>query len=240
MGATPVAVVVALTVPPDESAQWVEQLRDGMAQECSMAGLALVGGDLTGGATVVVTCTVVGDLAGRPPVKRSGAAHGNVVAQIGPLGMAQAGLAVLSRGFRSPAAAVEAHRRPQPPYGQGAVAAAAGATAMIDVSDGLVADLRHVAESSGVQLQLKSALLPVNDTLRAVAGALGGLDPAGFALDGGDDHALVATFRPEDVPEGWRIIGQVVDAAEHTVLVDERPWTGCGGWEHFASGRPRD
>ena len=138
-----------------------------------------------------------GDRARRPawraPVLRSGARPGDVVAVCGRLGWAAAGLAVLSRGFRSPAVVVGAYRVPEPPLAAGPVAAASGATSMIDVSDGLLADLGHIAQASGVAIDVKSVALQINPRLVEVASALG-KNPLEWVLTGGDDHALVATF----------------------------------------------
>ena len=104
---------------------------------------------------------------------RSGARPGDEVAITGRLGWAAAGLTVLSRGFRSPAALVGAYRVPEPPLAAGVTAAASGATSMIDVSDGLVADLGHIAEASGVSINIRPAALDVNPRLVEVASALG-------------------------------------------------------------------
>src|SRR5690606_31392722 len=117
---------------------------------------------------------------------------GQVVALRGRQGWAAAGLAVLGRGFRSPRVLVEAYRRPEPPYDAGREAADAGATAMIDVSDGLVADAGHVARQSGVRLELHSGAFTLAEPLQAVGAALGA-DPLQFILGGGDDHPLLAT-----------------------------------------------
>jgi thiamine-monophosphate kinase len=153
----------------------------------------------------------------------------------GRLGWAAAGVAVLGRGFRSPRAVVVAHRVPEPPYGQGRVAAEAGASAMIDISDGLLADLGHVSRASGVTLDVDTTALEVAEPQKAVAAAIGGGDPLVFQLTGGDDHALVAAFEPGQVPTGWRVIGRVL-SGEPRVLVDGRPWDGSSvGWEHFSS-----
>ena len=180
----------------------------------------------------------MGDLEGREPVLRSGARPGQVVAYRGNLGMADAGLTVLRRGFRSPAAVVNAHRVPSPPYGQGAVAAEYGAGAMIDCSDGLVADLRHVAEASGVVIALETDSMEAGEPQKTVAAAIGGADPLTFVLRGGDDHALVATFDPGRVPPHWRVIGGVAEAHDAPeVLVDGQPWTDDPGWTHFANAR---
>ena len=122
---------------------------------------------------------------------RSGARTGDVVAVRGRLGWAAAGLVVLGRGFRSPRVVVEAHRVPSVSYGAGATAADAGATAMIDVSDGLLADLGHVATASGVTIDLDRSTFEVAEPLQAVAAATG-TDPYALVLTGGEDHALAA------------------------------------------------
>ena len=231
-GARPVAIVVALTLPQDLDPAWVRDLRVGVDVECDRAGVRLVGGDVARGPVVVVTITALGELDGRPAVTRAGARPGQVVAARGRLGMAQAGLAALTRGFRSPAAVVNAHRVPEVPYGQGVVAAKAGATAMVDVSDGLVADLAHVAAASGVAIDIDSATLPISEPQQTVAAALGRGDAVAFVLSGGDDHALVATFDPRRVPDGWLVIGAV--RAGQGVTVDGAVWDGPSGWDHFA------
>ncbi len=136
--------------------------------------------------TVMGTCEVA-------PVLRSGARPGDVVALAGRQGWAAAGLAVLGRGFRSPRVLVEAYQRPEPPYAAGAAAARAGATAMIDVSDGLLADAGHIAADSGVAIDIDRSAFELADPMRAVGSALG-VDPMQFILGGGDDHAILATF----------------------------------------------
>ncbi|MGA8208587.1 MAG: thiamine-phosphate kinase, partial [Nocardioidaceae bacterium] len=149
----------------------------------------------------------------------------------GRQGWAAGGLAVLTRGFRSPRALVEAYRRPDPPYQAGPEAAAAGATAMIDVSDGLLADVGHLARSSGVLVDLRSDRFEVAEPLHAVGAALGA-DPLRFVLTGGDDHALVATFPPDAVlPPRWRVVGEVHDG--EGVTVDGSVPEGPGGHTHF-------
>ena len=168
-----------------------------MAEECALVGAAVVGGDLTRGEHAHHLRS--------PPRARRRARRCCAAAPVpatwsrsrGRQGWAAAGLAVLQRGFRSPRAVVEAYRRPEVPYGGGAEALAAGATAMIDVSDGLVADVGHVAEASGVAIDLRADAFEVAEPLQAVGAALG-VDPLSFVLDGGDDHPLVACFpRPE-------------------------------------------
>lgn len=234
MGARPIGVVISLSAPPDLEASWVTECSRGAREECELSGAALVGGDITRGAAIGVVCTVFGDMEGRAPVLRSGARAGDVVAFIGRLGFAAAGLAVLKRGFRSPGAVVKAHRVPEPPYGQGIVASDAGATAMIDCSDGVLSDLGHIARASGVWIDLDSGAFDVAEAQKTVAAAIDGGDPLQFILTGGDDHALLATFPAAAVPDGWTVIGRVEPASgEPSVTVDGEPWEGEPGWRHF-------
>ncbi|WP_211348993.1 thiamine-phosphate kinase [Nocardioides litoris] len=237
MGGRATALTVGLAAPADLPVAWALDLARGFAAECALVGASVVGGDLTRADEVVVAVTVLGACT-RAPVLRSGARPGHVVALRGRQGWAAGGLAVLGRGFRSPRALVEAYRRPEPPYDDGRVAAEAGATAMIDVSDGLLADLGHVAEDSGVAIDLCSAAFELAEPLQAVGAALG-VDPLSLVLGGGDDHPLVATFPDAaSVPAGWRVVGEVLadgapGAVAGTVTVDGSAWDGEAGWTHF-------
>ncbi|MFY1669080.1 thiamine-phosphate kinase [Plantactinospora sp. WMMB334] len=231
MGAVPTALLVALCMPPDLEIQWAEELADGLAAEAARVGASVVGGDMSASPTLTIAVSALGDLGGLAPVVRSGARAGDIVALAGRLGYAAAGYTVLSRGFRTPKVLVEAYRRPEVPYPAGPSAARFGATAMIDVSDGLLADLGHVATASRVGIDLLGGAFEVPEQMRDAAHALG-VDPLAWVLAGGDDHALVATF-PEDqpLPGGFRLIGHVVHGTG--VTVDGRPFRGPGGWDHF-------
>ncbi len=234
MGGRATALTVGLAVPPEIPLAWVLGLADGLAAESALVGAVVVGGDLTRADTVVISVTAMGEVDGRP-VTRSGARPGDVVAVNGRLGWAAAGLAVLGRGFRSPRAVVDAYRRPLVPYAAGPQAVQLGATSLVDVSDGLVADLGHVCEASGVDALLDTTTLVVDEPLLAVGSALGA-DPTVFVLTGGDDHALVATFpAATGLPEGWTVVGEVVTALEDRgrVLVDGLAPAGEGGFRHF-------
>jgi thiamine-monophosphate kinase len=191
----------------------------------------VVGGDLSVSATLVIAVTAFGDLEGRDAVLRSGARDGDVVAVSGSLGLAAEGLALLfERAVDSEAApdaerahelrrefpaALAAQLTPRPPLADGVAAALAGATAMLDVSDGLAIDARRVADASGVALDLDSA-------------AIG--SPS--ALAGGEDHALLATFPPNTaLPAGFRRIGAVRAGAG--LLIDGREYGERGGWDPY-------
>lgn len=230
MGGIATHLTIGLAAPPDLPAQWVLDFARGFAAECATVGATVVGGDLTSADSIVVSVTVLGRC-GQAPVLRSGAEPGDVLALTGRQGWAAGGLAVLGRGFRSPRALVEAYRRPQPPYGAGQVAAQAGATALIDVSDGLLAEARHLAEASGVAIDVRRDAFEIPEPLHAVGAALGA-EPLGFVLGGGDDHCLLATF-PDvgSVPEGWTVIGDVREGGG--VTVDGSAYDGPTGWTHF-------
>ncbi len=231
MGARPTSLVVGLGMPADLPVAWLDALTDGLRDECAVVGASVAGGDVTRGELVVLGVTVLGDLEGRSPVRRSGARPGQVVAVCGRLGFAAAGWALLEKfGPGARGEVVTAHRRPAPPYAAGPQAAELGATAMLDVSDGLVQDLGHVAEASGVGVELDPAALPVAEPVAAAAAELGA-DPLDWVLTGGEDHALAAVF-PEEVrlPPEWTVVGRVV--AGQGVQVRGRA-IASGGWDHF-------
>lgn len=232
MGATATGVLVGFCAPQDLSQAWVADFSRGVRAECDAAGVALLGGDVTRSRDISIAVTALGGLDGREPVLRSGARPGDVVALCGRVGWAAAGLAVLGRGFRSPRAVVQAQQLPQVPYGQGRAAALAGASAMIDVSDGLLADLGHIAAASGVAIDVRRDSLEVPEPLQAVAAATGS-DPYQLILTGGEDHALAVTFAPENVPQDWTVIGAVSAADQPRVTVDGAAWDDDTGWDHY-------
>ena len=239
MGARPTGLVVGLALPGDTPVDWVEDLMRGVVAEAAGIGSAVVGGDVTAADAVVVSVAAIGDLQGAQPILRSGATPGDVLAVAGRLGWAAAGLAVLSRGFRSPRALVDAYRRPEPPYEAGLAAADAGAHALMDVSDGLLLDASRLALASQVVIDLDSAALEVPEPIASAAAAYN-LDPLQWILGGGDDHAFLAVFGSgESLPAGFTAIGRVLPADESgqvpvgTVLVDGRRSEVPAGFEHF-------
>jgi thiamine-monophosphate kinase len=223
-------LLVGLAAPPDLELSWLDSLLAGFAEECAEVGAAVVGGDVSAAEQILLAVTALGDLQGRRPVRLSGARPGNLVAVTGRLGWAAAGYAVLSRGFRSPVQVVNAHRRPEPPYSEGIRAAELGATAMTDVSDGLVTDLGNLAEASGVRIDLRRDALEPGAKLRDVSSALN-TDPMMWVLGGGDDYALAATF-PNDtrLPDSWQVVGMVNEGSG--VRVDGLRWAHAGH-QHF-------
>ena len=237
MGATATALLVGLATPGDLPVEWALDLMRGLAAECGRAGAAIAGGDVTGSDTLMLGVTALGNLDGAAPVTRDGARPGDILAIAGRLGWSAAGLALLTADAAAPDPdLVQAHLRPQPPYHAGPQAARLGATSMIDISDGLIQDLGHVAAASGVSIDVETARLPGTTPLRAAAAALGA-DWQDWALAGGEDHALAATFPAGTQLAGdWALLGTV--RAGSGVLVDSRPRGGPGGWNHFHGGQP--
>jgi thiamine-monophosphate kinase len=230
MGGRAHSLTVGLAAPAELPVAWALEFAEGFAAECALVGASVVGGDLTRADGIVVSVTVLGSVT-QAPVLRSGARPGDVLALAGRQGWAAAGLAVLGRGFRSPRAVVAAYQHPEPPYDAGPAAAAAGATAMVDVSDGLLAEAGHVAAASGVAIDVTSAALEIPEPFQAVGAALNA-NPVSFVLGGGDDHALLATFGADAVlPDGFRVIGRVAEG--EGVTVDGDTYDGPRGWTHF-------
>jgi thiamine-monophosphate kinase len=231
MGATPVALLVALCLPASTEVDWVLELADGMSREAARVGAAVVGGDIVRGRTVSLSVTALGDLGDRVPITRSGAGPNQVVAYTGRLGISAAGLMLLQRGFRSPRALVNAHRAPEPDYA-GALAASE-ACALIDTSDGLVSDLGHIARASGVSIHINTSQLVVDEELAGAASAFN-TDVLPWLLHGGEDHAFVGVFpNALAVPAEWTIIGGT-QAGPPEVFVNGLPTEGRG-WDHFGA-----
>jgi thiamine-monophosphate kinase len=230
MGGTATAMVLGIGVPGSLAMDWVSELARGMADEVAVTGTSVVGGDVTSSEHILLSVTVLGACP-HGTVLRSGARPGDVLAVCGRIGWSAAGYHVLGRGFRSPRVVVEAHRRPEPPYTAGPQAAELGATAMIDLSDGLLADVGHIGETSGVAVDVRTDAFDLAEPLQAVGSALG-VDPMRYILTGGEDYALAATFPAGvDLPEEWIVVGEVGEGSG--VTVDGEPYDAALGYQHF-------
>jgi thiamine-monophosphate kinase len=232
MGGVPTGLLITLAADRATPLAWVTDFVTGISAGADDAGVPVLGGDLSAAPAgcVMISVTALGDLQGREPVRRSGARVGDVVAVVGTLGHADAGLRLLfaGRGDEAPDL-VAMQKAPRPPYEQGPIAAEAGATAMIDLSDGLVRDAGRVARASGVCVSFSGTAL--RPDVAELATALGEDDARSAVLTGGEEHSLLACFPPDrGLPLGWRVIGEVV--AGSGVLLDGVPMTG-GGFDHF-------
>jgi len=237
MGARPTSLVVGLAVPPNLPVSWVTDLGRGLRDEGGRAGAAVVGGDMTRASQIVVAVTALGDLEGREPVRRSGARPGDLVVVAGRLGRSAAGFALHRVGDEGLLVAYEPlvalHRVPDPPYAAGPALARAGAHALIDTSDGLLQDVGHVAEASGVRVELDPDALAADVAALAECAADLRADPWEWVLAGGEDHALAGTVGDEcALPPGVRIIGRVV-AGQPEVLVRGHRLPAERGWDSY-------
>jgi thiamine-monophosphate kinase len=206
MGASPWCALASLVVPGDVDDAALEEIASGQKEAADAAGAPVVGGNLARGPVLAIATTLLG--ACDHAVQRRGARAGDGLWMAGRVGLAAAGLRALERGVGAEpalAAAVLAWRTPQALVAEGR-ALADGATAAVDVSDGLARDADHLAQASGVLLVLDEAALLEDQGLLDAARALGD-DALDLALHGGEDYALVATSaRPI---AGFRRIGEV-------------------------------
>jgi len=228
MGGRTVAAVVSVTGPPSTD---LEALYAGLLEAARSYDVRLVGGDLTTGHELVVAVSVIGTTDGRAAVLRNGARPGDSLFVTGPLGAAAAGLRLLRAGAARPDAA-RAHRRPEAQAKGGIVAARAGATAMMDISDGFSGDLARLSRASGVDALLDAVPVAADATFEEAVG-------------GGDDYQLlIATPHPE------RLLADFARAGLSTPLLLGRAVAGSGtvwlqgkplqpaGWEHPWVARP--
>lgn len=250
MGGTPTAVIVSLAVNGHVAVDVVDDLYDGLAACANRHDTEIVGGDTvhTDG-PMVVTVSVVGECQAGRAVTRAGAQPGDAVVVTGTPGDSGAGLALLAAGKGNDprfAALVKRHLQPTARIFEGATLADHGATAIIDISDGLMQDAGHIARRSGVGIQIRLDRIPTSDPLRSAGDALG-VDPTGWILAGGEDYELLATMVPSatgDVAAKMEtsgcvaiaVIGVVVEGQGVTVVdADENPLEASPGWEHFSA-----
>jgi len=236
MGAVPIALTVAIALPGSTDIKFLEDFADGLNAgiDALAPGAAVVGGDLASSEKVFISVTAHGELNGLAPVLRSGAKVGDIVAVAGTLGRAAAGLALLQSDTDAKSAfydLVNIQLRPQPPITAGVIANKAGATSMLDVSDGLAKDATRIAKASGVTLKIdSSALLGFIAVLEQAAMRLD-LDAKNWVLFGGEDHSLLATFpQGVEIPREFKPIGTVIAKRDELVLLDELELQ-ANGWD---------
>ena len=255
MGASPRYALASVALTDDVEHAWVIELAAGMREACLEYALSLVGGDTNRADRIVVSVTAVGEVAPGRAVTRGGARGGDAIVVTGSLGAAAGGLA-LSRASQTTASTVltqpdgrsliQALARPVARVGEGRTLAAAGATAMMDLSDGLAKDLGRLCASSHVGARVELRSIPVAPALAEAADALG-LDALEVALGGGEDYELLATLPPDRVDEAaatlherfgvpLTVVGSIVEG-DGVVSIsgdgEERPLEPTG-WDHFA------
>jgi thiamine-monophosphate kinase len=255
MGASPRYALASLALPSDIDAAWVVELYGGMRAACDEYALALVGGDLSRAERLVISVVILGEVSRGRAITREGARAGEAIVVTGSLGAAAAGLALsrapapvllaaLSAGWAREL--LDALARPAARVGEGVTLAQCGATAMMDLSDGLAKDLSRLCIASGVGARVRLADMPIPEAVRAAAAALA-VDPLDFAISGGEDYELLATIAPTevdgarerlrdrfglaltqvgDIVEGQRLVAVDAHGAESTMEPK--------GWDHFA------
>lgn len=246
MGARPTALVVALGAPAETDISVLEGVADGLRLACETLapGCGVVGGDLSSAPALTLSVTAFGDLEGREPLTRSGAQPGDVIAIAGELGAAGIGLELLfaaeGAGEISQLAQSllgRAQLRPHPPIALGVSAATAGATAAMDVSDGLVLDASRIAKASRVSLvfdELGIAQCAAQIAAEALAQGLSEEDIIEHVLYSGESHALLTTFPADQVlPLGFTPIGRVIEQTSEAVYFGNRPLP-VRGWNPFS------
>ncbi|MBB6334477.1 thiamine-phosphate kinase [Schaalia hyovaginalis] len=246
MGGRCSALVVGVALRADTELDWMLSLVRGIGDRARAAGAGVVGGDMSRGPLTVLTITAIGYCEGAP-VTRDGAVPGDVLAFSGRAGLSNAGLDLLLGGHVDPSLrdtagrgvlgeALDAYRAPEPPLESGPAAAAAGAHAMMDLSDGIAKDAGRMARSSNVVIELDREALLREAAPLAGLGAVCGKDPLEWVIRGGEDHGMLAAFAPDArLPEGFRPIGRIRAVGEGEVaglLLDGTEVT--GGWDHFA------
>lgn len=236
MGGKPTALVVAVAAPGHTTLDWLKSFVAGLQSACDglAPGCGVVGGDLAHADQMMISVTVMGELVANP-VLRSGAQPGDSVVVIGTLGRAACGLALLefpNKDFaKSYDEFVTLQLRPNPPISQGVIAAELGATAMLDISDGLSTDAARISKASNVSIEIDSSALLGYQAVLELAGQSMDCDVLDFILHGGEDHALLAAF-PKDLklPGGFKKIGTVVARRDQDVYLDGKPLI-ASGWD---------
>ncbi|RNI23264.1 thiamine-phosphate kinase [Flexivirga caeni] len=236
MGGRCTGLLVTLVADPQTPLRWATDFTAGVEEAAGAAGAAVLGGDLSSAPAGVrmVSITALGELDGDRAVLRGGARPGDALAIHGTLGRAAAGLVLLERGTPDEAPdLVLAQRRPRLDYAQGAIAARAGATAMLDISDGLLRDGGRIARASGIRIDVDRDALAGD--IAALVPAVGPEAARGCVLAGGEEHSLLATFPPGVLPPGWRAIGAVTEGTGVTFGGEAVTRL---GWDHFGPAAP--
>lgn len=231
MGARPEYALVSVAAPPGTD---LDRLGAGLAEAAGETNCVVVGGDLASSGVLVLSTAVFGlaERGGHPPLLRTGARAGHRLFVTGPLGRSAAGLRLLrAPGTGEGSSSTEtdlirAHRRPAARLAEGETARRAGASAAIDVSDGLVGDVMHLAESSGVGVALESVPVAVGATRQE---ALGGGEEYELVLSTGAPDDLVAAFRSADLAPPLAIGWCTDRPGRHTLDGEPLP---PGGWRH--------
>ncbi len=244
MGGSPTWMFVSLVIAPDTDLAWCEGLYRGLSAAIDPHGVVIAGGDTTAGEVNTVNITLLGTVAPDLLRLRSHARPGDLLAVTGTLGASAAALALLTAGHQPGAYLLAKHRTPRCRLDlSGRLAPLAHA--MIDISDGLASEVRHICKSSRVGAEIDAAAIPLHPDVRETGNVLR-IDPLDFALTGGEDFELLFSITPENfqilLQQGLALhrVGRVTAAAGEAVLMhaDGRREPLSGGFDHFAKSAP--
>lgn len=208
MGGTPSRAVVTLALSGDTRLDLADEVADGIAAASERFGIVIAGGDVSEGRDLALSLTLVGEPPAGGAVLRSGATVGDVIGVTGPLGGAAVGLIALQGALDEAPfeAAVTRQLRPEARLDAGRALARAGATAMIDLSDGLAVDLGHLTSASGVGCEVSPSDVPVHQAASALAARDPSVDAGEIAITGGEDFELLFTIPPAAVDGARRAL----------------------------------
>lgn len=239
MGGTPRWAFLSLALTPDTSVEFMDELYRGLYASADRHGVALIGGDTTHGRQHVLNLTLVGTVDRNAVCLRSGAVPGDCLCVTGTLGKGLSGLRLLRAGIREGYA--NGHLEPRCRHTWEGQAIARCAHAMIDVSDGLASEVRHICEASGVGARIQWEQIPLSPDVVAAARALGD-DPHDYALYGGEDFELVFAIAPDRIEElrttftDFTVVGAILPREDGiTLLRDNQPVEMSHGYDHFAA-----
>lgn len=247
MGGRPRWALSSLALPGELSTDWTDAFFDGLDTILAEFGAFIVGGNLSGGDQIAADLVVLGEVQRGHVLTRSGARIGDIICVTGTLGRPAAGRAALDAGLDGAAygGAIRAHQAPVPRVWEGqALAESMRVHAMMDISDGLASDLRHICDASGVGAVVDGARLPIADDTLRIAGALD-LDPIELAVAGGEDFELLLTVPANELQTLSRelesrtgtaltAIGEITgELGEFRLLGAEGRSEGMRGWDHF-------
>lgn len=245
MGGYATGAVISLSLPEATSLEWIKDFAQGVAagiKELGAEKLTILGGDLGKSQEISVTTTVLGEC-DNGKILRSGIKPGDRIAVAGRLGAAGAGLAVLENKCserswsRSVRRLVDAQCRPVPPLASGPRAAVAGASAMMDISDGLIRDAGRLAKASQVNLELDASVLKSFAGRLDAAAEITGINPMTWVLHGGEDFGVLASFpKDTEIPEEFTVIGiaKPRNGRRAVVKVDGKVAKPESGFDHFS------
>jgi thiamine-monophosphate kinase len=226
-GGTPTAFLVSLAIPPETEVASVQALYKGMMEQAQEFKVALVGGDTSRAEKLFISVTMIGEAEENKVIYRSGARKGDLIFVTGTVGDAALGLQQLKQGKKE-GRLIQRHLTPVPRVKEGQAIAYQGlALSMIDISDGLVADLGHIAEQSNVGAEVRLSQLPLSEQYRKEIVSYSS-DPYQLALSGGEDYELLFTSPPAKAQAVAKLaqklgtpiteIGEITDASQGVTI----------------------